>query len=297
MSQVSQLAQRADKYLEFESKNIHTWCSGCGNFGIIAGLKRALTLEGIEPQFVSMCYDVGCSGNESDKINTYTIHGLHGRVLPLSAGVVLANSRQEVIATAGDGATFSEGINHLVHSIRNNYPITFICHNNSNYGLTIGQASATTRVGQKMSGTSGLVEIEPLNTLQFVLSLNPGFVARTFSGKVEHITEMIQAGLNYPGFSYIEVMQVCPTFNHATPQEWYWDKLVDVSEIESYDKTDIWQARKIAENTEQLAIGVIYQNDNKTSFKTTQHHRDNLVTELVDEVQSFDITDLLVEFR
>jgi 2-oxoglutarate/2-oxoacid ferredoxin oxidoreductase subunit beta len=297
MHNLDNLISKADKILSFDSKNKHTWCSGCGNYGIIAAIKRAFSLEDYDPKDVMMCYDVGCNGNESDKFNANTIHGLHGRVIPLATGIQLANPKLKVVAQAGDGSTLSEGINHLVHAIRCNYNFTFILHNNSIYGLTIGQASSTTRVGQMVAGTSGETVIPPLNILDFVLSLNPSFVARSFSSNVDHLTDIIRQGLNHTGFSFIEVMQACPTFNKATPQEWYWDKLNDVANIEGYDKTDIWQARKIVQDTEnKLAVGVIYQKE-RVCFENAQESRHGITTTLVEEVKQYSIDNLLQKFK
>ena len=293
---LNDLLDKADSYLKFEGKNKHTWCSGCGNYGIIASLKRALALENYEPHSLMMCYDVGCNGNESDKFNANTIHGLHGRVLPLASGAVLANPNLKVIAQAGDGSTLSEGINHLVHTIRSNYPFLFLLHNNSIYGLTIGQASSTTRVGQEAFGTPGLVELPPLNVLDFVLSLNPTFVARSFASNVDHLTDMIRLGLKHNGFAFIEVLQQCPTFNKATPQEWYWDKLNDVQKLPDYDNTNIWSARKIVqENTEKLAVGLIYKAD-RPNFYQLQASRDNITTTLAQEVKRYNISELMKQF-
>ncbi len=250
----------------------------------------------MRPHEALLCYDVGCNGNESDKINAYTIHGLHGRVIPLASGAAVANNKMKVVAMAGDGATFSEGINHLVHGIRNDYSFTFICHNNENYGLTIGQASTTTPKGISMNATPDGVSTESFNSLQFVLSLKPTFVARSFSGDVEHMTEIIQKGLNHKGFSYIEIMQVCPTFNKATPQDWYWDKLKYVTD-ENHDKTDIWAARKLVDDLEKdLAVGVIYEDKNRVDFENRLISRKAKQTTLVEEVESHSIVDLMQEF-
>ncbi len=298
MSQVQDLQGKIEQYLAFESPNIHTWCSGCGDLGILNAIVRALVLENIAPHECLLCFDVGCNGNASDKITANTIHGLHGRVTSLAAGCAIGNDSLPIIATGGDGATFSEGINHLVHSIRNNYNMVFVCHNNSNYGLTTGQASATTRKGQVMNGTPGEVVSEPLNPAEIVLSLNPSFVARGFSGDVEHLTDLIRKGLKHKGFAFIEVLQVCPTYNKATPQSWYWPRLKKVEEIENYDNTDIWQARKIASDLDnQIAIGLLYHNPNKGEFLSIQQNRQNRKTPLVDEVNAFDISKLMEEFK
>ncbi len=297
-----ELLSKSTQYSKFESINKHTWCSGCGNYGIISALKRALTLENIAPHKALLCYDVGCSGNESDKINCYTIHGLHGRVLPLASGLSIANSDSKVspvIAMAGDGATLSEGINHLVHTIRNNYNLTFILHNNSIYGLTIGQASSTTHLGQHASGTVAGVSVPELNVLDFVLSCNPTFVARAFASDVDHLTSIIQEGINHQGFSFIEVYQACPTFNKATPQEWFWDKLVNVQDLKTYDNSDIKQAREIVQDMEnRLAVGVIYRDNNRKDFLTTQKNKTpELNLPLFQDSKIPELNILLNEFR
>lgn len=297
-SQLQELESKVKEYLSFESPNIHTWCSGCGNFGIFNALVRALVLENIAPHECLLCFDVGCNGNASDKINANTIHGLHGRVLSLAAGCAIGNHKLPVIAIGGDGGTFSEGINHLIHAVRNNYNFVFICHNNSNYGLTTGQASATTRKGQVMNGTPGEVVVEPLNAAEIVLSLDPSFVARGFSGDVEYLTELIRQGLRHRGFAFIEVFQVCPTYNKATPQSWYWPRIKKVEEIPGYDKTDIWQARKIAADLdEQIVVGLLYHNPQKPDFLSLQTNRQHRSTSLVEEVQYVPISELLEEFK
>lgn len=153
MNVIDTLGSKAKEYMQYETEEVVTWCGGCGNYAIQNALKRALVLEGKAPKDVLMCFDVGCNGNGSDKIEGYTIHGLHGRVLPLAAGAKIANPDLTVIASAGDGATFSEGINHLIHAIRNDYPMLFLLHDNQNYALTTGQASATTPKGCTMNSS------------------------------------------------------------------------------------------------------------------------------------------------
>jgi 2-oxoglutarate/2-oxoacid ferredoxin oxidoreductase subunit beta len=292
--QYSDLEPKAKELLKLEAAQKHTWCSGCGNFGISTAIKNALAAQDILPHQAMLCFDVGCSGNESDKIGTNTIHGLHGRVLPLATGIKLANPDLPVIAQAGDGATFSEGINHLIHSIRNNFNITFVVHNNQNYGLTIGQASSTSHLGMRLNGGVDEVKLEPLNTIDLVLSANPSFVARGFAGKIEQLSELIIQGMKHNGFSYIEVMQMCPTFNKHTPQEWYWDKIYDLAETD-YDHTDIWAARKLASQTDQIALGLIYQN-NRQTWEDNLSSRQGVTSKLIDEVQAKSLNPFLAQF-
>jgi 2-oxoglutarate ferredoxin oxidoreductase subunit beta len=294
---LSTLISKQKQLEAFDSKTRPTWCSSCGNYGIFAATKRALVLEGITPDKVVLCYDVGCSGNGSDKNSAYTLHGLHGRVTTLAAGVSMANTSIPVIASAGDGATFSEGINHLAHALRNNYPFVFLAHNNGNYGLTTGQVATTTRQGKSMSAAPDGQLMEPFNTLQFVLGLNPSFVARGFAGDVDHLTDLIRQGLAHSkagGMAYIEIMQACPTFNKSTPQEWYWDKLMYLNE-QNHDHSDIWAARKLVDDMDKISVGLIYKRE-KLGYIQAQPNRAGIETVLTEEVKAFDCAGLMREF-
>lgn len=290
---LKKLGALSKNFLQFETDQVMTWCGDCGNYGIQNAIKRAMTLEGLGRKDVVFVFDVGCNGNGADKIEGYTIHGLHGRAISLGAGCALANKDIKVITSAGDGATFSEGPQHLIHAIRNNYPMVFVFHNNENYGLTTGQASALSPTGAKRNGTPGVVTIPPLNPLQFVLSLDPSFVARSFSGEVNQMTDVFRAALKHDGFAFVEILQACPTYNKETPDHWYAERVKDVAELKDYDKTDIWQARKIVENVgEEFYTGVLYENKERASFFETQEYRKEWAS-LVDEVKPVDIGEFL----
>lgn len=288
------LLAKSAEFLKYETEKVITWCSNCGNYGIQNAMVRALVLEGYTQRDVLMCFDIGCSGNGADKVNAYTMHGLHGRVINLAAGAAVANRNMKVIAYAGDGATFSEGVNHLVHGVRNDYPMIFVHHNNENYGLTIGQASSTTRLGAKMNGAPDGVVIEPINTLQFVLSLDPSFVARGFSGDVEQMTEIFQAALHHKGFAFVEILQACPTYNKVTPDAWYAERVKDISTLADYNKADIWAARHLVDDMDKdIYTGILYENPDKRDFMSLQKSREGISTQLVDEVKPFDISTLI----
>lgn len=288
------LAAKVQEFMKYETDKVITWCSDCGNFGIQNAIIRAIVLEEIPRKDILMCFDIGCVGNGSDKIECMTIHGLHGRIISMAAGAAVANPGVKVIAYAGDGGTFSEGINHLIHSVRNDYPILFVHHNNENYGLTTGQASATTRCGNKMNGTPGEVVADPINTLQMMLSLEPSFVARTFSGDVDHMTETFRTALNHKGFAYVEVLQSCPTYNKATPDAWYAQRNKYIKDLPNYDNSDIWQARKLVEDVDNdIYLGLIYKNPKKRDFMSLQINREGIETALVDEVKHYSVKDLI----
>ena len=294
------LADRKQDYLNFEAGQKLDWCDGCGNFGIQHALERALVLEGMKTSDVLLCFDIGCHGNGSDKIagiGGTTMHGLHGRIISAAAGAALANPKIKVIAEAGDGGTFSEGPGHLIHAVRSNYPMLFILHNNENYGLTTGQASATTRKGFPMNGSPDGVVTEPINTCDFVLGLHPSFVARSFSGDVKHMTDVLRAGLRHNGFAFVEILQACPTYNKATPQGWYWDKMRHLEEMKGYDPSNLETARKAARDLEKdIRIGVLYQDRKSVNFLERLPARKGIKTSLVDEVRAYDIGKLTKAF-
>ncbi len=255
------------------------WCPGCGDYAIQVALKKALIEENRKPKDTLLCFDIGCNGNGADKVGAYTIHGLHGRVLPLSVGAKIANPNLTVVASAGDGATFSEGINHLIHAIRNDYPIVFLVHDNHNYALTTGQASATTEKGCSMNGSPYGVTTDALRPLDLVLSLNPSFMAQTLSADIPHMTKTIQKALNHKGFAFVEILQTCPTYNKKADDAWYRENVWDTEADSSYDRFDISYAKKALENDhKKKPIGVLYQNQKKQEFfealgiKTPRNH-------------------------
>ena len=283
---------------DYFSENIYTWCTNCGNYGIHAAVKRALVAEKIEPCRTLLCFDIGCHGNGSDKIGGYRFHGLHGRVIPFACGAAIANRKIKVIAFGGDGGTLGEGINHLIAAIRGNYEVMFVLHNNLNYGLTQGQASATTKTAVKMNASPDGVTSDPINPMEFVLSLHPSFAARTFSGNIHHMTQTFQTALRHKGFAFIEVLQSCPTYNHMTPHQWYQQRVKDVEKIKNYDSRDIEKAKHIALDLEkQIVIGVLYKNSKSLPFMDRQANRLKVKTELVEEVQQFSTDKLFNAFR
>ena len=292
------LSKKKDTYVKYENSQVITWCHGCGNYNIQNALKRALTLENFEPHNILYCFDIGCNGNGSDKIGGYTFHGLHGRVISVAAGAAVANPKIKVIASGGDGGTMSEGINHLIHAVRNDYPMLFLLHNNHNYGLTTGQASATTPKGFPMNGSPDGVIIDPMNPTEFVLGLNPSFVARTFSGDIKHMTKVLRKALNHKGFAFVEVLQVCPTYNKATPQSWYWDRIKYTDDIKNFKPNNLKKAIKLSQNIDKnIFLGILYEDQKRESFIEKLPNRKNIKTAPVDEVKHYSISKLLKNFE
>lgn len=273
-----------------------TWCDGCGDYGIWTATKRALAESGIAPHEVLLCFDVGCCGNGSDKLLGYRFHGLHGRVIPFAAGAKLANPKLPVLAFGGDGASFSEGVGHLVHAIRSNYPIVFVLHNNANYGLTKGQASSLTWQDQKMDSSPNGIPEHTLPSMDFVFSLEPTFVARSFSGDIEQMTRIMKAAIAHRGFAFIDVLQACPTWNHFATHEWLQSKVYDAN-AEGHDTKNFTLARSIATDTsKRISTGILYQNKEVPDFYERLVPRQSVKTSAVDEVKITNVSMLMQQF-
>lgn len=280
----------------FHSQNQCTWCDGCGNYGIWTATKMALTELGIAPWQTLLCFDVGCHGNGSDKIEGYRFHGLHGRVLPFAAGAKIANPKLPVIAFGGDGASFSEGIGHLVHAVRSHYPIMFVLHNNGNYGLTTGQASSLTPQGQPMNTAPNGIPEQTLNSMDFIFSLEPTFVARGFSGNIKQLTALFKEALSHRGFAFVDVLQACPTYNHFATHGMLLEKCYD-AQAEGHDTSNFKKARELAVNTEKrIATGILYRNETVPNFIERLVPRQGKTTTPAEEVAPFDVTELMKEF-
>jgi len=281
---------------DYHSENKCTWCDGCGDYGIWTAVKKALVELGIPPHEVLMCFDVGCHGNMSDKLTGYRFHGLHGRVIPFAAGAKMANPKLPVLAFGGDGASFSEGIGHLVHGIRSQYPIVFILHNNGNYGLTTGQASSLTPQGQAMNTSPNGMPEQTLNSMDFIFSLEPTFVARGFSGDIKQLTGILKEAIGHRGFAFVDVLQACPTYNKFATHTMLMDRVYKV-EDEGHDASDREKARKLAIDTgERISTGVLYRNEEIPNFIERLVPRQNVKTTPVEEVKVQDVTKLMEEF-
>jgi 2-oxoglutarate ferredoxin oxidoreductase subunit beta len=234
-----------------------------------------------KPSETIVAYDVGCSGNESDKVGLTTIHGLHGRVLPLATGIKIAHPEMTVIAHAGDGATLSEGVNHLIHTVRHDRNILFIHHVNATFGLTTGQASSVTLPGTKMNATPKGVDTPPVESLRLLSGCDPTFIARTLSYDMDHMTEVFQEWLRHPGFAYIEVLQLCPTYNRVQNREWYEKNIVHVGNGYMPNRESFLNCLKLA----KMPVGVLLNEPRENPIQTRKN--------LVNDVRKHDIAFLL----
>lgn len=238
-----------------------TWCPGCGDWGIGISIKQAFSQMGLEPSSVCVVFDIGCSGNMNDALNAYAMHGLHGRSLTYAVGMKMANHKLPVVAVGGDGGLYGEGGNHFLHTCRGNHDITMLVHDNSVYGLTTGQVAPTAFKGFKSKSTpDGIIEAN-VNPLALALTQGATFIAQAFAGDVGHLISMIKAGMEHKGFSLVNVLQPCVTFNKVNTYQYYMKRVYKLPA--DYDSTNFRAAleKTIEVNEEKYPLGIIYKND------------------------------------
>ncbi|MEM4347997.1 MAG: thiamine pyrophosphate-dependent enzyme [Candidatus Anstonellaceae archaeon] len=243
---------------EFNSPHQITWCPGCGDFGILIALKGALAKLGIPPHQAVVVSGIGCGGKIPHFIRTYGFEGIHGRALPAATGIHLSNDRLTVVAIGGDGDGCGIGLGHFMHTMRRNLDITYIIQDNEIYGLTVGQASPTTKKGVITKSTPHGTPEDPINPPLMALAAGATFVARGFSGDIPHLTDLIAKGIAHRGVAFIDVFQPCVTWRKDLPYELYQKKIYKL-EAEGHDPSDWHAAVARACETERWPIGVFYQ--------------------------------------
>jgi len=241
------------------------WCPGCGNFSILRAFREALAAEAIEPNRFCIVSGIGQAGKFPHYVRCNTFNGLHGRALPVATGIRLANHEMLVVAVGGDGDMYGEGGNHLVHAIRRNIGVKLFVHDNQIYGLTKGQASPTSMEGMVTKNQPFGVLSEQLNPMAMAVALDCGFVARGYAGDHEHLKGLIRDAMSHEGFSLVDILQPCVTFNKVNTYEWYGSRVYHVDT--NHDPRDRVKAfEKALEWGDRIPIGVIYRND-RPSFE------------------------------
>lgn len=236
------------------------WCPGCGNFGILKAFKEAMVDLSIEPHQFTIVSGIGQAGKFPHYLRCNTFNGLHGRTLPVATGIKLANHAMLVIAVAGDGDCYGEGGNHLIHAIRRNVDVTLFVHDNQIYGLTKGQPSPTSMEGMVTKNQPFGVFAEPLNPLALAIALDCGFVARGFAGDPAHLKELMKAAILHRGFSLVDILQPCVTFNKINTYEWYRERVYHI-EPEFDPRNRITAFARSLEWGDRIPLGILFRND------------------------------------
>ena len=245
---------------EMNSGNTITWCPGCGDFGILIALKGALAKLGLPHEQNVVVSGIGCSGKLPHFMKTYGFEGIHGRTQPAATGIHLANNTLNVVAVGGDGDGYGIGMGHFIHAMRRNLDYCYIVHDNEIYGLTVGQASPTTKKGVVTKSTPHGTPEQEVNPMLLALAAGATFVARGFSGDIPHLTNLIYQGMAHRGIALIDVFQPCTTWRKDLPYELYQKKIYKL-EAEGHDPSNFESALKKAQETERWPIGVFYKTE------------------------------------
>lgn len=245
---------------DFKGRVDPDWCPGCGDFGVLAAVQKALAELQIPNHEVATISGIGCSSNFPGFIETYGMHTLHGRSVAVATGLKMANHAMHVLVTGGDGDGFGIGGNHFIHAMRRNVDLTYLVMDNQIYGLTTGQTSPTSRLGMKTKSMPfGSVE-GPINPISLALSAGATYVARGFSGDQKHLVELIKNAIGHKGFSFIDIFSPCVTYNHDNTFQWFRPRVKRLEENPGYDSTDwVMAMEKSLEWGDEIPIGKFFE--------------------------------------
>ena len=264
------------------------WCPGCGDFGVRRALESALERHRIDTELPIesnvVVAGIGCSGNLIhllDDVQPYGFHGIHGRTLPVAMGIKMGQPDLNVVIVAGDGDFLGIGLEHIAPQAARNLDVTAIIMDNAVYGLTKGQSSPTTGLGEVTSSTPYGKAEEALNPLMLYLTMGVSYVASTVSSKVKDLSQMITDSINHPGFAIVHVQSPCTTYNDTYEQlKGNLKKGIDPIAWEipdDHDPADMDAAYQVVK-TGGVPIGVIYRDDQRATF-------DQQVTEMAQKAR------------
>ncbi|MEB3851801.1 MAG: 2-oxoacid:ferredoxin oxidoreductase subunit beta [Desulfurococcales archaeon] len=253
------------------------WCPGCGDYGILTALQKALAELGLKPWEVAIVSGIGCSGKTPHFIYANGVHTLHGRAIPFATGLKLARPDLKVIIDGGDGDLLGIGAGHFVALGRRNLDVTVLIHDNQVYGLTKGQASPTLPAGVKTKALPKPNLQDAVNPIALAVASGYTFVARAYAMDVNHLKELIKLAVNHKGSAVIDILQPCVTYNDLYTTEWYrrrvykldsepgWDPVVrDPSEREEKASRALEKAREWGD---RVPVGIFYWDQTREPFE------------------------------
>jgi 2-oxoglutarate ferredoxin oxidoreductase subunit beta len=241
---------------EYKSSIKPVWCAGCSEYSVLSSVQKVLAELDIPPEDIVVVSGIGCSGRFSHYLNAYSLHGTHGRALPISLGVKAARPDLTVLTVGGDGDGLGIGGGHISHAARKNVDLTYLMIDNRIYGLTKGQASPTTPLGAKTKTSPYGVYEDALAAIPIFLAYDVSFIARGNIGDVSEISELVTAAITHKGMSIVYIVSPCRTF----PVEGF-KETVESSEVvpADHDRTDRLKAMELAYSYSPLYTGIFYQ--------------------------------------
>jgi len=236
----------------FKSDVKPVWCPGCGDFGVLSAFTKAAAELGLAPEEMVLVSGIGCSSRLPPYTRCYGFHGVHGRALPVAAGLKIARPELTVLAVGGDGDGYSTGGNHFLHACRRNVDLTYVVMDNQVYGMTKGQPSPTAAEDWESALTPGGGH-RPFEPLAIGLAAGAGFVARGFSGDPKGLAALLIEAIRHPGFAFLEVLSPCPTHR---PEQRGWKRRVQDT---SADADDMAGAMARVIDGDPFETGLIYR--------------------------------------
>lgn len=246
---------------DYKSDITPIWCPGCGDFGDLAAFTQAMAAMKVDPKDLVIVSGIGCAGRFSHFIKCYAYHTAHGRAVPTAMGVKAANPNLHVFVVGGDGDGLSIGGGHLPHAARRNPDLTYLILDNAVYGLTKGQGSPTSPLGMVTATTPFGMQDPPLDPILMFLSYGFTFVARAFSSSVKELAALLQEAMKHKGFSIIQLISPCPTFNQIVTFDWMKERVSPIPE--DHDPTDKDSAFRLAMSKE-VHTGIFYRTEQPT---------------------------------
>ncbi|PLX93670.1 MAG: 2-oxoacid:ferredoxin oxidoreductase subunit beta [Desulfuromonas sp.] len=204
---------------DFASAAEVKWCPGCGDYAIMNAVRAGMVAAGKPRDEVAIVSGIGCSSRFPYYMETYGLHTIHGRAAAIASGVKVGNPKLDVWVISGDGDSTAIGGNHFMHAIRRNINLNYVMINNKIYGLTKGQYSPTSEMGQISKTTPYGVIDYPMTPLKVAMGLGATFVARGLDAQMKLSEEICVRGAKHHGFSMMEIFANCIIYNDGAHQQ------------------------------------------------------------------------------
>jgi 2-oxoglutarate ferredoxin oxidoreductase subunit beta len=268
------------------------WCPGCGNFGVLKSVQAVLEdlrNEGFPLEKIVLVSGIGQNSKIVDYLPVNSFYSIHGRAFPAAEAIKLADPEIKVICFAGDGDAYAEGLDHLIFAAKRNIDITAVIHDNRAYALATGQFTPTSPQSYKGSTAPYGAKEKPFNPLELMLASGATFIARGYPVRSHHFEKLLKEAILHKGFSFIDVLQVCVTYNNLYE---FYNK--NVNEVEVGDPTSFDEALQIIKtwdyNSEgPIAIGKFFEVDrpsyeeNYSGFKVKKEERNAKLQEVLEK--------------
>ena len=246
------------KALDYKSENKPVWCPRCGDYGMLSALYKTFEMFQQPPHETVLVSGIGCSSRIPGYVNTYGFHGVHGRLLPVAMGIKMANPRLKVIGIGGDGDGLAIGLSHFMHAARRNLDVLYILLDNNVYGLTKGQSSPTTQLSHQTKSNPHHIDGPPMNPVPMALTAGASFVARVFTGNIQHTMQILPEAFKHKGFAFVHALSPCTVF-HDTYKLYF----ENVKELPHSPKSK-YEAIELGSSESPIYSGLFYQEEKES---------------------------------